>query len=185
MKILGTHLTKSLEANDSRIPWGSLKYLIGEVRCVSWCDQLTLVVIRPNAWRFSVAKVKNPQRKFPKYFHVISATSSVYVRQQIIKSASFFSRLHISCLPGCSYRLDFGRLVDKNLFIKNRFWFWHSMWTGNSKVCFLNLNLRFLRFHLPFILTYVKSSMLFPPSILTHSLYIICIFLNTWHKDLQ
>ncbi|XP_071441594.1 dynein axonemal heavy chain 10 [Hetaerina americana] len=31
MQILGTYLSKALEANDLNIPWGSLKYLIGEV----------------------------------------------------------------------------------------------------------------------------------------------------------
>ena len=32
MDILGTYLTKAHESGDTKIPWGSLKYLIGEVR---------------------------------------------------------------------------------------------------------------------------------------------------------
>ena len=31
MTLLNTYLTKSLESPDKRIPWASLKYLIGEV----------------------------------------------------------------------------------------------------------------------------------------------------------
>ena len=31
MTLLSTYLTKSLESPDKRIPWASLKYLIGEV----------------------------------------------------------------------------------------------------------------------------------------------------------
>lgn len=31
MQILGTYLKKAIELGDSRIPWNSLKYLIGEV----------------------------------------------------------------------------------------------------------------------------------------------------------
>lgn len=31
MEILNTYLTKAFEQNDDRIPWNSLKYLIGEV----------------------------------------------------------------------------------------------------------------------------------------------------------
>ena len=33
MDILRTYLNKSHENGDAKIPWGSLKYLIGEVRC--------------------------------------------------------------------------------------------------------------------------------------------------------
>lgn len=33
--ILDTYLTKALATNESRIPWNSLKYLIGEVRSIS------------------------------------------------------------------------------------------------------------------------------------------------------
>ena len=33
MDVLNTYLTKAHESGDNRIPWGSLKYLIGEV-CV-------------------------------------------------------------------------------------------------------------------------------------------------------
>ena len=32
MTLLNTYLTKSLESPDKKIPWASLKYLIGEVR---------------------------------------------------------------------------------------------------------------------------------------------------------
>lgn len=32
MDILGTYLTKAHDSSDTKIPWGSLKYLIGEVR---------------------------------------------------------------------------------------------------------------------------------------------------------
>ena len=32
MDILGTYLTKAHDSGDTKIPWGSLKYLIGEVR---------------------------------------------------------------------------------------------------------------------------------------------------------
>lgn len=32
MEILETYLTKAHNQGDSNIPWGSLKYLIGEVR---------------------------------------------------------------------------------------------------------------------------------------------------------
>ena len=32
MEILDTYLTKAHNQGDSNIPWGSLKYLIGEVR---------------------------------------------------------------------------------------------------------------------------------------------------------
>ena len=35
MTLLNTYLTKSLENPDKRIPWASLKYLIGEVRSES------------------------------------------------------------------------------------------------------------------------------------------------------
>ena len=31
MDVLGTYLTKAVESGDTKIPWGSLKYLIGEV----------------------------------------------------------------------------------------------------------------------------------------------------------
>lgn len=31
MEILSTYLTKAFQQHDPRIPWGSLKYLIGEV----------------------------------------------------------------------------------------------------------------------------------------------------------
>lgn len=31
MEILNTYLTKAFQQRDPRIPWGSLKYLIGEV----------------------------------------------------------------------------------------------------------------------------------------------------------
>lgn len=31
MEILNTYLTKAFQQNDCRIPWNSLKYLIGEV----------------------------------------------------------------------------------------------------------------------------------------------------------
>ena len=34
MDVLGTYLTKAVESGDTKIPWGSLKYLIGEV-CVA------------------------------------------------------------------------------------------------------------------------------------------------------
>jgi hypothetical protein len=90
VKILATYLTKSLEVKDSRIPWGSLKYLIGEVRSVSWYIPLTLVVIRHNTRGFSIAKVKNQQGKFPRQFNLIIASSSASVRWQFIKSAAFF-----------------------------------------------------------------------------------------------
>lgn len=36
MEILNTYLTKAFQQRDPRIPWGSLKYLIGEVS-VAWC----------------------------------------------------------------------------------------------------------------------------------------------------
>ena len=32
MDVLRTYLNKSYEVGDAKIPWGSLKYLIGEVR---------------------------------------------------------------------------------------------------------------------------------------------------------
>lgn len=32
LDLLTTYLNKALEANDPRLPWGSLKYLMGEVR---------------------------------------------------------------------------------------------------------------------------------------------------------
>ena len=35
MEILNTYLTKAFQQHDPRIPWGSLKYLIGEVGA-SW-----------------------------------------------------------------------------------------------------------------------------------------------------
>ncbi len=31
MDVLNTYLTKSYDNGDAKIPWGSLKYLIGEV----------------------------------------------------------------------------------------------------------------------------------------------------------
>lgn len=31
MEILNTYLTKAFQQNDDKIPWSSLKYLIGEV----------------------------------------------------------------------------------------------------------------------------------------------------------
>ena len=31
MDVLGTYLSKAVESGDTKIPWGSLKYLIGEV----------------------------------------------------------------------------------------------------------------------------------------------------------
>ena len=31
MDVLNTYLTKAHESGDTKIPWGSLKYLIGEV----------------------------------------------------------------------------------------------------------------------------------------------------------
>ena len=34
MDIVRTYLAKAHVNNDTRIPWNSLKYLIGEVRCV-------------------------------------------------------------------------------------------------------------------------------------------------------
>lgn len=34
MDILMTYLTKAFELGDDKIPWGSLKYLIGEVRAL-------------------------------------------------------------------------------------------------------------------------------------------------------
>lgn len=34
MEILNTYLTKAFQQHDPRIPWGSLKYLIGEVGCL-------------------------------------------------------------------------------------------------------------------------------------------------------
>lgn len=37
MEILNTYLTKAHNQGDSNIPWGSLKYLIGEVRLNSLC----------------------------------------------------------------------------------------------------------------------------------------------------
>ncbi|XP_067910592.1 dynein axonemal heavy chain 10 isoform X4 [Heterodontus francisci] len=46
MEILNTYLTKAYEQNDTRIPWGSLKYLIGEVmyggRCIDSFDRRIL-----------------------------------------------------------------------------------------------------------------------------------------------
>lgn len=41
MDVLNTYLTKAHESGDARIPWGSLKYLIGEV-----CDVCVCVFIR-------------------------------------------------------------------------------------------------------------------------------------------
>ena len=35
MTLLNTYLTKSLESPDKKIPWASLKYLIGEVSFVN------------------------------------------------------------------------------------------------------------------------------------------------------
>ena len=40
MTLLNTYLTKSLENPDKRIPWASLKYLIGEVRSESSLNTL-------------------------------------------------------------------------------------------------------------------------------------------------
>ena len=37
MEILNTYLTKSHDQGDSNIPWGSLKYLIGEVSLNDFC----------------------------------------------------------------------------------------------------------------------------------------------------
>ena len=34
MDVLSTYLTKAVESGDTKIPWGSLKYLIGEVHCI-------------------------------------------------------------------------------------------------------------------------------------------------------
>ncbi|XP_069789574.1 dynein axonemal heavy chain 10 isoform X2 [Narcine bancroftii] len=46
MEILSTYLTKAHEQNDTKIPWGSLKYLIGEVmyggRCIDSFDRCIL-----------------------------------------------------------------------------------------------------------------------------------------------
>ncbi|XP_072908128.1 dynein axonemal heavy chain 10 [Hemitrygon akajei] len=46
MEILNTYLTKAVEQNDTKIPWGSLKYLIGEVmyggRCIDSFDRRIL-----------------------------------------------------------------------------------------------------------------------------------------------
>ena len=33
MNILNTYLTKAFDQGEARIPWASLKYLIGEVKC--------------------------------------------------------------------------------------------------------------------------------------------------------
>ena len=35
LDLLTTYLNKALEAKDTRLPWGSLKYLMGEVRGIS------------------------------------------------------------------------------------------------------------------------------------------------------
>ena len=42
MDVLGTYLNKAVESGDTKIPWGSLKYLIGEVgsMCVCTIDLL-------------------------------------------------------------------------------------------------------------------------------------------------
>ncbi|XP_072367150.1 dynein axonemal heavy chain 10 isoform X2 [Scyliorhinus torazame] len=46
MEILNTYLTKAFQQNDTKIPWGSLKYLIGEVmyggRCIDSFDRRIL-----------------------------------------------------------------------------------------------------------------------------------------------
>lgn len=41
MEILDTYLTKAHTQGDAKIPWGSLKYLIGEVRLTSSYITLT------------------------------------------------------------------------------------------------------------------------------------------------
>lgn len=41
MEILNTYLTKAFQQQDSRIPWGSLKYLIGEVGLGESCGFLS------------------------------------------------------------------------------------------------------------------------------------------------
>ncbi len=48
MDVLNTYLTKADESGDTKIPWGSLKYLIGEVSvCVgvgAWCHSAQVLL---------------------------------------------------------------------------------------------------------------------------------------------
>lgn len=44
MTLLSTYLTKSLESPDKRIPWASLKYLIGEVSPSSFKTKLLVEI---------------------------------------------------------------------------------------------------------------------------------------------
>jgi len=174
--MLGTYLTKSLEANDSRIPWGSLKYLIGEVRCVSWYIQLTLIVIRPNTRRFSIAKVKKQQREFPKPFHLILASSSSSIRRQIIKSAaSFLSSISHKLFTQTSYRLDFCHLVDKNIFLKTTFLILTFDVNCNLKGVFSQFKRMFPAFSsiYPFVRQQLHAiSIIYPHPFSLHNLYI-------------
>lgn len=43
MEILNTYLTKAFEQNDDKIPWSSLKYLIGEVSAYNVTEEQLLV----------------------------------------------------------------------------------------------------------------------------------------------
>lgn len=45
MTLLNTYLTKSLESPDKRIPWASLKYLIGEVSATVLAKWVNLLFI--------------------------------------------------------------------------------------------------------------------------------------------
>lgn len=45
MTLLNTYLTKSLESPDKKIPWASLKYLIGEVRKATPVDHFELSIL--------------------------------------------------------------------------------------------------------------------------------------------
>lgn len=46
MNILNTYLTKAFDQGDQRIPWASLKYLIGEVRFTAICVLVPVVIER-------------------------------------------------------------------------------------------------------------------------------------------
>lgn len=45
MEILNTYLTKAHNQGDSNIPWGSLKYLVGEVRLNSLCFNILYIYL--------------------------------------------------------------------------------------------------------------------------------------------
>lgn len=51
MEILNTYLTKAFQQNDDKIPWSSLKYLIGEVSAYNVTKQHGWLK-NPDKWSF-------------------------------------------------------------------------------------------------------------------------------------